>query len=1075
MHHQGVVWALEGRRLTALTPAGEPTGREVALPFEGRVLAACGDHLAAAGPGAAALVDPVSAAVAATVGFSGAPTDLDISADGRRLLVVIDEEILLMIDAESGEEVSRRSQRKERGLTARFDAAGDALLAARSAYGVSRMGWGKRRAQRWMDTHSVTTPRIAADGDRRRLAVRCGGEVQVLDLDERVMVAGFRLHEGPACALAVEGDRVALGAEDGAVVLAEVDSGRVRVLGGEALQGPLCRARRRLPPRAIGQTADTLWMLTEEGALYEVTPEHTEPRLLLTLPLPRKRLAYFHQHGQVLRRGAQWWLLEREEKGATLRAFDDDARPLWSLRLPCARLTPLGGDLYGLGYSGAIARVRPVDEGPPEVAKVPIDSGGAQVGAAGPAPVPVGDALALRWQPKHTHSAEEFLWWPDGTLLSLGRCTYHWTSTDGRRIAHTYPGFALIWEGGSLREGPARRLEVPGEAYLGSGGWVQQRRIYEARWSESLRIRDRQGRQVHELQGHGEWISGLLLDAAEDRAVTWDRHGNLRWWELSGLGEGGGPGQILERGRFEYRWPSEVQAARAAALPGDPAASEQLAQIEALRGDSFALRCCAWGLPDEVEPAVDAALTEALGAWRPRLEVRGDKVNRWLKRSHDAASGERASAAWAFGFAGWEGLAGLERCIELLADPDLNVRGRAAQSLSSFGRHAAPAAVALAAALPDLFEFGQREAVNALVNIGGPAASPAAGLLAHKKAAVREQGADILRRIGPAAAAALPALVKAAGDRRSKTVRSTACHALGALGDPGAAAALETARGDKASEVRSAAAGALAKIGHPACRAALLAMLGGSAWEKRCAVEGLLAIGDPAALDAVRAALPPPGDAGPVYLHAWAQLGELEAALEGLRRCLLSGDGRQVQDAGGVVAALGAAAAPLGQALGAAIGDTERGWVRRELLEAAGAVGDPGARQVAAAQLAASEWVVRRTAAEVLERLGDPASIPALEAARSDEEPAVQAAADLAICALRGDQALLLERASALLEGPNGGRVGEAVLGRLARLGAAARPAEAAIRRALCAGPMPWQAAIDTLEAMGVDPWVDRR
>jgi HEAT repeat protein len=1059
VHHQGVVWALEGRRLTALTPAGEPTGREVALPFEGRVLAACGDHLAAAGPGAAALVDPATSSVAAVVRFSGAPADLDVGPDAR-LLIVVDQTLLRF--EPDGRALPPLSPGRGDPLSARLGA-GAILLAGGQRRGLGRLAWSERRATAHVDGVHRAAGRLSLDSSRRLAVSHWQGRVQVMDLEARASVAGARLLEEASTAAAVEGPWVAVGGAGGAVALLNRASAAARVLGGRELQPPRCLAHTRLAVRATGRRAGIAWVLDDEGRLYELTPAAPGPVQVAALDLEVRRRG-FHERGQVLAVGEQRWLLERGGERYLLRAFARDGRPLWSLETGCDRLTRApGGGWLGMDRRGAVCWLTQDGEGPPAQATVAVNPDEEALMSLRFQPVPAGDgALVLSWYPRDRAEQQYYLWTPGHAPRSMGEAVGLWPGLDERGFVLVGEREGWIWRGG---EGPEGRWPEG----LPERGWAGTRRLYALGEADVVSLCDGWGRPLASLVGHGEWIAGLVTDPGETRAITLDRHGNLRWWDLSALPEGRGAARIQ---RAEgWRWPAQRRAEREGSLPPDPTTGEQLAQIDAAFGDPSALRRLGWRLPAAVSEAVDARLTGALGDWRPAAVVRGARVNRWLKRSHDERPEERAAAAWALGLAGWEGLAGLARLAALLADPALEVREQAAGSLARLGRFAAPAAGALVEALERLGERGRRHAARALRS-GGEAAQ-VARLLRHPDEGLRALGAEILRDQRRGARAALPALIAASAPPSGPRLRQLCCEALGAAGEPAALPALAALLEDEVGAVRGAAARAAAGAGG---RDALPLLLGAledrNRWVRYCAVEGLLSLADAldgAQLAAVARALAPlleaPEEGGALlYLRALARFGGGQAVAR-LAALLEAEDPYAVRAAAEALAGLGPIAAAAAPALERALG---RGWdpeTRTALALALAAVGGAGAA-AALAPLAARGATERRAeAVAALGRLRDPGARQAVAAALEDEAPRVRLAAALAV----GPD---LERLVALLEEDEDPELAPEILrqiGAPGRGGRAAAPAlYAALRRR---DPETWLAAMQALEDLGLDPW----
>lgn len=154
--------------------------------------------------------------------------------------------------------------------------------------------------------------------------------------------------------------------------------------------------------------------------------------------------------------------------------------------------------------------------------------------------------------------------------------------------------------------------------------------------------------------------------------------------------------------------------------------------------------------------------------------------------------------------------------VRLLETGDGARRELAAELLDELGPSAASAAPALVKALRD-WNIGIRmSAISALEKIGRPAVPRLAAALEPDEAAswVPCTVAEVLRRMGPQAEGAVPALLNSLRDE-DYALRIRACAALGSIG-PGAAAALpalKLALGDPEAQVQNAAREAMARIG----------------------------------------------------------------------------------------------------------------------------------------------------------------------------------------------------------------------------------------------------------------------
>lgn len=160
--------------------------------------------------------------------------------------------------------------------------------------------------------------------------------------------------------------------------------------------------------------------------------------------------------------------------------------------------------------------------------------------------------------------------------------------------------------------------------------------------------------------------------------------------------------------------------------------------------------------------------------------------------------------------------------------------------------------------LTDLLRHEDRsirlQAVAALHQLkAASSVEPLRNLLVGTDSEIREAAAAVLIAIGPAAVAALAAIVSAKYGAYEPKV--AAARALGQIGDPGAVAPLLVAMNDMTANVRSAAADALVQLGAPAVPG-LLALLQDASNTKRDEVPAPLAkIGDPRAIEVLLRAL----------------------------------------------------------------------------------------------------------------------------------------------------------------------------------------------------------------------------
>ena len=149
--------------------------------------------------------------------------------------------------------------------------------------------------------------------------------------------------------------------------------------------------------------------------------------------------------------------------------------------------------------------------------------------------------------------------------------------------------------------------------------------------------------------------------------------------------------------------------------------------------------------------------------------------------------------------------------IAALKDDSEDVRTVAARSLAMIGD---PAAVpALAGALADPSRWTVSIIAENLMRMGPRAVPPLLYLLGAPDPNVRVAAVQILGEIRDPLA--VDPLVAVAGGDRDLNMRAQAAAALGKLGGPKAARALERGLGDQAWQVRAQAAKALGRLGHP--------------------------------------------------------------------------------------------------------------------------------------------------------------------------------------------------------------------------------------------------------------------
>lgn len=268
----------------------------------------------------------------------------------------------------------------------------------------------------------------------------------------------------------------------------------------------------------------------------------------------------------------------------------------------------------------------------------------------------------------------------------------------------------------------------------------------------------------------------------------------------------------------------------------DPQRAVRVAVVRALAAvgpeKSAALRALVGSLEEDADSEVRRAAAEGIGD----LGERAKKAIPALLAALEGDEAEvRAASARALGAIGADTRAVTDALLALLEASETPVRAAAAEALGRLGLESAVPALGRAAwqGPPQL----ARAAVTALGRLGPPAAAELPALVHHVLAspelATRAAAADALGRLGPAALDALPALVWAFQeedvergapepgtggpwtDARWRDVRVAAAGALAVLG-PDAAAAIDALRRgmyDPDEPVRVAAAAALEAIG----------------------------------------------------------------------------------------------------------------------------------------------------------------------------------------------------------------------------------------------------------------------
>jgi len=106
-------------------------------------------------------------------------------------------------------------------------------------------------------------------------------------------------------------------------------------------------------------------------------------------------------------------------------------------------------------------------------------------------------------------------------------------------------------------------------------------------------------------------------------------------------------------------------------------------------------------------------------------------------------------------------------------------------------------------------------AASELVAMGGDAVPEVAPLLWSPEQQMQVRAARILGRLGPAAAGAVPSLVRCTDHQAPMELRRACAWALGRVGDPSAGETLHRLLADPEADVREAARVALARMGWP--------------------------------------------------------------------------------------------------------------------------------------------------------------------------------------------------------------------------------------------------------------------
>lgn len=267
---------------------------------------------------------------------------------------------------------------------------------------------------------------------------------------------------------------------------------------------------------------------------------------------------------------------------------------------------------------------------------------------------------------------------------------------------------------------------------------------------------------------------------------------------------------------------------------------------------------------DDSESKVFAALLvqygrQLTGASRGRIVAYWESsglLDRQLHQLQSRRPWKRAAAAFVLGDIGPLRVAPL--LVELLADPERDVRAAAARSLGRLG--AVEAITPLVTS--SVGELLPRDVADtALVDIGPPAVESLIELTSHADAEVRTSAVRVIGLIG--AAPDVGPVIDHLGDPAA-SVRSASASALGRLGAGEARDALVVALGDRIPDVRAAAARALGQIGGGQATAALIPIARTDSFEPAHAAARALGRIDPSIVLRLAAG----HDAGPHLLEA---------------------------------------------------------------------------------------------------------------------------------------------------------------------------------------------------------------
>jgi outer membrane protein assembly factor BamB len=259
---------------------------------------------------------------------------------------------------------------------------------------------------------------------------------------------------------------------------------------------------------------------------------------------------------------------------------------------------------------------------------------------------------------------------------------------------------------------------------------------------------------------------------------------------------------------------------------------------------------------DQARCAGKLAVYDLREAGAEKRRERRARIRALVQALKAAEPSARAAAADKLLEMGWQARPAVPDLLAALRDPAPAVREKAAAALARVGAEAVPG---LIHALQDDRVWRESHAAKALVRATGGTADPAAALLdaAEADAAVREEAAALLARIGASAAPAVTKLL-ASDDRRVRWWAIGVLMEYGPGAKPATAELIRIARtGNQWFQAK--AAQALGRIG-PDARAAVpvLAAMLKHTWPdaRAAAAEALAGIGQktPDVLDALRAA-----------------------------------------------------------------------------------------------------------------------------------------------------------------------------------------------------------------------------